>query len=53
MGIITSDWKRIPLSEEMNTLNVQFNVDGFDAGVAVNIGNPHIVFLANQLKILI
>ena len=50
MGIISSDWKRIPLSKEMNTLNVPIHVDGFDTGVAVNIGNPHIVFFGKSIE---
>ncbi len=50
MGIISSDWKRIPLSKAMNTLNVPIHVDGFDAGVAVNIGNPHIVFFGKSIQ---
>ena len=50
MGIITTDWEKIPLSKEINTLNVPINVDGFDAGVAVNIGNPHIVFFGKSIE---
>ncbi len=50
MGKITTDWNRIPLSKEMNTLSVPIHVDGFDAGVAVNIGNPHIVFFGKSIE---
>tara|TARA_Y100001970_G_C14003260_1_gene734515 strand:- start:12 stop:830 length:819 start_codon:yes stop_codon:yes gene_type:complete len=50
MGIITTDWDKIPLSKEVNTLNVPIHVDGFDKGVAVNIGNPHIVFFGKSIE---
>ena len=26
------------------------NIDGFSSGVAVNIGNPHIVFFGNNIN---
>ena len=50
MGIIKTDWDKIPLRKEVNTLNVPIHVDGFDKGVAVNIGNPHIVFFGKSIK---
>ena len=50
MGIITTDWEKIPLSKETNTLNVPIHVEGFDAGVAVNIGNPHVVFFGKDIN---
>ena len=50
MGKITTHWKKIPLSEEMDTLNIPIQIDGFDKGVGVNIGNPHIVFFGNSIE---
>ena len=50
MGKMTTDWKEIPLSEEMDSLNVPIEVKGFDKGVAVNIGNPHIVFFGKSIE---
>ncbi len=50
MGKITTHWKKIPLSEEMDSLNIPIQIEGFDTGVGVNIGNPHVVFLANLLR---
>ena len=50
MGKISTDWKIIPLSEEIDTLNIPIKVDGFSEGVAVNIGNPHIVFFGNSIE---
>ena len=42
MGKMTTDWEKITLSEEMDPLNIPIEVEGFDKGVAVNIGNPHV-----------
>ncbi len=50
MGKMTSDWNKIPLSKEMDTLNIPIDVEGFDKGVAVNIGNPHIVFYGQSIE---
>ena len=48
MGKISTDWKIIPLSDELDTLNVPIKIDGFSNGVAVNIGNPHVVFFGSS-----
>ena len=50
MGRMTTDWKKIPLSEEMDPLNIPIKVEGFDRGVAVNIGNPHVVFFGKSIE---
>jgi len=50
MGKMTTDWEKIPLSEEMDTLNIPILVEGFDKGVAVNIGNPHVVFFGKSIE---
>ena len=50
MGKMTTEWNKIPLSEEMDTLSIPIQVEGFDKGVAVNIGNPHIVFYGNSIE---
>jgi len=50
MGRMTTDWKKIPLSEEMDPLNIPIKVEGFDSGVAVNIGNPHVVFFGKSIE---
>ena len=50
MGIVTTEWDRIPLTKEMDTLNVPIHVDGFDLGVAVSIGNPHVVFFGKSIE---
>ena len=50
MGRMTTDWKKIPLSEKMDPLNIPIKVEGFDRGVAVNIGNPHVVFFGKSIE---
>ena len=44
MGVPKLDWKDIPLSKEMDTLNIETPLVGWPPGVGVNIGNPHCVF---------
>ena len=50
MGKITTDWKKIPLIEEMDPLSIPIQVEGFDKGIAVNIGNPHVVFFGKSIE---
>ena len=50
LGKLSTEWKKIPLSENVGTLNVPIKIDGFTKGVAVNIGNPHIVFFGKNIK---
>ena len=50
MGKMTTDWEKIPLSKEMDPLNIPIEVEGFDKGVAVNIGNPHVVFFGKSIE---
>ena len=49
MGKVSINWKDIPLSEEMDTLNIPLHIEGFSKGVAVNIGNPHVVFFGKNI----
>ncbi len=50
MGKITTNWKKIPLSEEMDPFNIPIQVEGFNKGVGVNIGNPHVVFFGKSIE---
>ena len=34
----------------MDPLNIPIQVEGFDKGVAVNIGNPHVVFFGKSIE---
>ncbi len=49
MGFIKNNWKNIPLSKEIDTMNVPISIDGYSNGVAVNVGNPHIVFFGRTI----
>ncbi len=50
MGKLHTKWNKIPLSKEIDTMNVPIKIDGFSLGVAVNIGNPHIVFFGDKIN---
>ncbi len=50
MGLITSTWDKIPLSKEVDTMNIQIPIDGYSNGVAVNVGNPHVVFFGTAIQ---
>ena len=53
IGIAKTKWDEIPLSKELNTNNVSIKINDkknneFSGGVAVNVGNPHIVFFVDN-----
>jgi len=50
MGKLNTKWNKIPLNKEMDTMNIPIKVEGFSLGVAVNIGNPHIVFFGDTIN---
>jgi diaminopimelate epimerase len=45
MGEPVLDWQGIPLAEACDTVEVPLDVPGLPRPVAVNMGNPHLVFL--------
>ena len=49
MGRITMDWQSIPLSREVDTCHVDVDFDGMQDGIALNIGNPHILFFVDDI----
>ena len=49
MGKISNKWYQVPLSKEMDTLNVPIDIKGFSKGIALNIGNPHVVFIGDSV----
>ncbi len=54
MGKPKLDWKSIPLSSEQDTLELDLHIGPFKNPVALNIGNPHVVFFvpnANNAQI--
>ena len=50
MGKVSTDWKTIPLREEIDTLNIPIKIDGFSEVVSVNVGNPHVVFFGSSIE---
>ena len=50
LGKLSHNWQDIPLIKDIDTLNMPINIDGFSPGVAVNIGNPHIVFFGDKIN---
>ena len=50
LGKLSTHWKEIPLSREIDSLNIPINIDGFSNGVSVNIGNPHCVFFGENIN---
>ena len=50
LGELSHHWQDIPLLKKVDTLNMPIDIDGFPSGVAVNVGNPHIVFIGNNIN---
>ncbi len=50
MGPVRLGWRDIPLAEERDTLHVGVAVGPFADPVAVNVGNPHAVFLVDDAE---
>lgn len=49
MGQISTNWQSIPLAREVDTLRVPVSNGPLTNGIALNIGNPHIVFFVDDL----
>ena len=48
-------WNEIPLSDELNTLNLNIKINDVNnnehsGGTAINVGNPHIVFFVDKIE---
>ena len=55
IGIPKINWEEIPLSKKLDTKNLEIEIiDKNDnkhiGGIAVNVGNPHIVFFVNDIE---
>jgi len=50
MGLIQNTWDKIPLSKKVDTMNIPIPIDGYSNGVAVNVGNPHVVFFGKLIQ---
>lgn len=49
MGRISMDWRDIPLAEERDTFHLELSCGPLHDAVALNIGNPHIVFFVADI----
>lgn len=49
MGAPRFGWEEIPLAYALDTAAVPVGWDGLEQGMAVNVGNPHIVFFVPKL----
>ncbi len=54
LGAAKTEWDEIPLSKELNTKNLNYKILDNDnkehfGGIAVNVGNPHIVFFLEDI----
>ena len=54
IGKAKTDWNKIPLSEKLNTKNLNIKIHDknnkeYFGGTTVNVGNPHIIFFVNEL----
>ena len=49
MGDISMDWRRIPLAEERDTCHLDLQYGPLHDPVALNIGNPHLVFFVHNV----
>ena len=49
MGEPVRDWPHIPLSQKMDTDHLKLNVGPLSDPVAVNMGNPHVIFFVDDV----
>lgn len=50
MGEPRLEWDQIPLAREMDTLSVDMTYIPYSDPVAVNMGNPHVVFFVDDVE---
>jgi diaminopimelate epimerase len=56
IGIPKINWKEIPLSKKIDTKDLKIEIvdknnNKHIGGIAVNVGNPHIIFFVNDIEI--
>lgn len=49
MGEPRLGWREIPLAREMDTVTLDYAIDGLREPGAVSMGNPHVVFFVDEL----
>ena len=55
IGKAKTKWNQIPLSNELNTLNLKIKItdkknNEYYGGTAVNVGNPHVIFFVDEIQ---
>ena len=55
IGSAKIKWNEIPLSEELNTLNLNIKINDINnnehfGGTAVSVGNPHVIFFVDKIE---
>jgi diaminopimelate epimerase len=48
VGIAIFSSAIIPISKELDPLKIDLNMEGLPSGIAVSVGNPHIIFFLDQ-----
>ena len=49
MGVISTEWQDVPLAEKRDTQHLDLGIEALGDAVALNIGNPHVVFFVDDL----
>ena len=52
MGRISTEWNRIPLARPGDTLHLDVGNGPLSDGIALNIGNPHVVYFVDDLDVV-
>ncbi len=50
MGLPSLDWEEIPLSFACNPVNLPISYSNLSLPIAVNMGNPHVVFFVDDIN---
>ena len=55
IGVPKTDWKEIPLSENLDTKNLGLSIIDNNnketvGGIGINVGNPHTIFFVNEIE---
>lgn len=49
MGLVKFNWDQIPLSHPQDTQDLMIETRKLKKGIAVNVGNPHVIFFCKDL----
>jgi diaminopimelate epimerase len=55
IGIPSTNWEKIPLSKRLDTQDLKIEIidknnNKHTGGVAINVGNPHVIFFVNDIE---